>query len=99
MTFSPYLSRLVIMRTLPDVVCRRSWATRVLRMRVRRLLLRVVKRMTILAIYFHPVPFAQTPLSWGLPLGCRWPPVLRPAIFAPWRSRGVMGAPLPVSYR
>ena len=57
--------------------------------------LRVVKRTMSLGIYFHPVPFAPTPLSWGLPLGCRQPPVLRPVIIALWRSTWLMGVPLP----
>jgi len=59
------------------------------------LLLRVVKRTMSLGIYFHPVPFAPTPLSCGLPLGCRQPPVLRPVIIALWRSTWLMGVPLP----
>ena len=45
---SLYLSSLETMRILSDVLWARSWATMALRMRVRRLLLRAVKRMTIL---------------------------------------------------
>jgi hypothetical protein len=44
--------------------------------------------------HFHP-GLAQMPLSCGLALGCRRPPVLRPAIFALWRSMWLMGVPLP----